>query len=231
MESYELKTKEVLKTLLKEMGLQTTGTKDILIKRLVSANEAPETDIEPDDSASQVSTNSSSSFIKAQRAVEAAKKAELEARASVLEERRQLLEEELRLKLRQEQLSVQEELAAVNAREQAFAASDALENDNGIVINGPSHQENLPGPSSRGGRADTNIRNETHETQIRRMSEAILRQQQRILLPKTEITKFNGDPMEYPMFIRSFINRIETQTESDAEKLYFFAAKYNRETS
>ncbi|XP_043212074.1 uncharacterized protein LOC122376326 [Amphibalanus amphitrite] len=217
MEAYNTKTKKVLKILLQERGLKTTGTKDDLIKRLISSHKTSQMDIEPEDSASQISTSSSSSFIKNQRAVDTAKRAELEARSSILEEKRRLLEEELRLKLRQEQLNIEEELAAIHAREKYFAASDIMENTDETTH---LHQIQVPGTSSQFVHSDVG-HSKTCGAQMYDMAETMLRQQRRSSLPKTEITKFKGDPMEYPMFIRSFISRIETQTENDAERLYF----------
>ena len=220
MDSYKKKTKAVLKTLLKEKGLNTSGKKTELIERLVTAISARDMDeeIEPSDSASQTSIShvSSTSSVKTQQAVEAARIAKLQARARIFEEKRRLLEEELRLKLRQEQLEIEGELAVATARQQAFtcSASDMrfqnLENSH-YKCKEEVNKTSLP----------TTSKFIEQETQFQRIAETILQQQQRSSLPKTEITTFDGDPMEYPMFIRSFVNRIETQTENDSERLYF----------
>lgn len=222
MEAYKSKTKKVLKALLKDKGLETTGTKETLIKRLISAHPVSVTNDENDseDSVSHVSSVSSSNFSKTQRNVEAARRAELEARASVLKEKQLLLQEELRLKLRQEQLDLEEEIAVCNAREKSFAANDVEENDNAITDLMPDHQAQLPGPSAQGSHAGVVIDNKPYEMHLQKLTEAMLCQQRRNLLPKTEITKFSGDPMAYPMFIRSFNSRIERETDSDSERLY-----------
>ena len=212
-----------MKTLLGEKGLSTSGNKTDLIERLVSANLAQKIDeeIEPCDSASQTSKShtsntSSGSSIRTQRAVEAARRAELEARASVFKEKRRLLEEELQLKLRQEQLAIDEELAAATAREQAFTAvheqcQDSEEHTSNYRFKEYFNSTSLP----------ANSKFFEYDTRFQRITDAMLRQQQRSSLPKTEITTFDGDPMDYLMFIRSFVNRIETQTENDSERLYF----------
>ena len=223
MEAYKSKTKEVLKALLKDKGLETTGTKETLIKRLISAHPVSviSDDNDTEDSVSHVSSVSSPNFSKTQRNVEAARRAELETRTRVLKEKQLLLQEELRLKLRQEQLDLEEEIAVCNAREISFAANDGEENGNEEIDLMSNHQAQLPGPSAQSPHAGVGIDSKPYEMHLQKLTEAMLCQQRRNLLPKTEIKKFGGDPMAYPMFIRSFNSRIERETDSDSERLYF----------
>ena len=108
-----------------------------------------------------------------------------------------------------------EKIAVGNARERSFAGIDAEENRKAIIDSMPELQAQLPGPSG------AQINRKEYETLLHKLTDVMLCQQRRNLLPKTEITKFSGDPIEYPMFIRSFNNRIERETDSDSERLYF----------
>ena len=227
MEAYKSKTKEVLKALLKDKGLETTGTKETLIKRLISAHPVSVISDcnDAEDSVSHVSSVSSPNFSKTQRNVEAARRAELETRTRVLKEKQLLLQEELRLKLRQEQLDLEEEIAVCNARERSFAANDGEENGNAEIDLMSDHQAQLPGPSAQSPHAGVGIDSKPYEMHLQKLTEAMLCQNYFIdllsnVLPKTEINKFSGDPMAYPMFIRSFNSRIERETDSDSERLY-----------
>ena len=42
-----------------------------------------------------------------------------------------------------------------------------------------------------------------------------------LLLPKTEMPIYDGNPIDYPDFIRSFENLVESQTDQDSRRLYF----------
>ena len=124
------------------------------------------------------------------------------------------------MKLRQEQLDLEEEIA-VNARERSFAANDGEENGNAEIDLMSDHQAQLPDPSAQCPHAGVGIDSKPYEMHLQKLTEAVLCQQRRTLLPNTEIRKFSGDPKAYPMFIRSFYSRIERETDSDSERLYF----------
>ena len=42
-----------------------------------------------------------------------------------------------------------------------------------------------------------------------------------LLLPKTEVPVYDGNPIDYPDFIRAFENIVEAQTDKDTQRLYY----------
>ncbi len=49
----------------------------------------------------------------------------------------------------------------------------------------------------------------------------LIQQQQLTSLPKREIQIFDGDPLQYPSFIRAFENGIESKSDSYSDCLYY----------
>lgn len=53
------------------------------------------------------------------------------------------------------------------------------------------------------------------------LTEIMVKQLQLALLPTKEITLFNGDPLQYTSFIKSFEHCIEAKTDNDQDRLYY----------
>jgi hypothetical protein len=54
-----------------------------------------------------------------------------------------------------------------------------------------------------------------------RLTQLIIEQQQRHLLPQSDVPKFGGDPMEYRPFIRAFDSQVASRTAMDSERLHY----------
>ena len=60
--------------------------------------------------------------------------------------------------------------------------------------------------------------NSTKQTEL---SQTIVNQQARSLLPSNEPPMFYGDDIEYPLFMTAFESLIESKVEDSYERLYF----------
>lgn len=55
----------------------------------------------------------------------------------------------------------------------------------------------------------------------------LLQQQSLSLLPKREISCYNGHPLKYHLFIKAFENGVEKNTTNSCDRLYFLETTYN----
>ena len=120
------------------------------------------------------------------------------AKLRALKEIEQCEEQELRIKMRRQQLDIELKLAELPREQVSQEVVDSLR----IPI-GPSEGQ---GQSALAG---------SHESSI------LGAQMQRMLLPPTEVEKFDGNVMKYKLFIRSFEARIVSRTTDNDELLHY----------
>lgn len=170
-------------------------------------------DIRFDDSASQAGSNSSSS----RRATLEARRAALVAEGQFIEEELTLQMQELKIKQQLEKIRYQRQLAAVTAEAAAFADAEG-QVDQPVIADAPRSDHVSPDP-------DITFRSHTATSPIDMLG--VLRssqvQQQHLLdvirLPTSHCLSYNGDPLQYWSFIRSFDNSVGNSLLDDGEKL------------
>ncbi|XP_043238749.1 uncharacterized protein LOC122390137 isoform X2 [Amphibalanus amphitrite] len=118
------------------------------------------------------------------------------AKLRALKEIEQLEEQELRIKMRRQQLDIELKLAELPREQVSQELVDSLR-----IPVGPSEGQGQSAGS--------------HESSL------LGSQMQRMLLPPTEIEKFDGNVMKYKLFIRSFEARIASRTTDEDELLHY----------
>lgn len=205
---------------------------------------------ETDDAYDNVSLSSSSSSSRSSRSKRdiLAKKAALKAQAALLKKRQALQEEEFRLKQKMEQLDLETELAKANAEAKAYSSESSSDSESGTdssdeEISKEFNKETKPTIKPEPTKSPSNPTpvNETsatakenegailsvitaQEMQTKQIENLLVQQQRHtlaLMLPQPEVPTFDGNPINYCSFIRSFENLIELKTDSDSARLYY----------
>ena len=192
-------------------------------------------DVAPSDSASQVERNSvvsATSSAAARRLNIAATRAKIEAKLALDVERHRLEFEELQLKQRKQELDLKTQLAMVNAEDEVLARAESPAGS--IELRQRDVHVSDEGVPSRS--ADPDIAfNKTNNwiatvgpppsdnSTILQMISDGQRQQKELIdairLPAAQLVTYDGEPLRYWTFIRSFENSIASSSVDDSEKL------------
>ena len=161
--------------------------------------------------------------------------AELEARQASLQQRKELHEKELRLKeeklkleLERENIELEEELRSLKAKDEASSrkSSRVSKHKNTKPKSSvksspePKRSEKHLVPPEFYINSSTPLQDKVVEQQNKIWNEIVL-QQQRATLPKQEVPKFTGDPLDYHTFIRAFDTLIASREPDFSSKLYY----------
>ena len=225
----------------------TVGKKSDVVRQSaavsVNSNEASNV-VNPEDSASQVGRASKvSSSIDVRRLELKAKKAALLAEAALAEERQRLELEEVKLHQRKQQLELQSKLAALEAEAGVLADGDDDERNLVEPVFNP-HEEELDDQLAQ---HDSHVvgQNENYlgvqlKSALDPMAKefvatpsgesnilSLLKQNQlynmqmveALRLPTAQLIPFNGDPLRYWSFIRSFEANVASCAVDDSVKL------------
>ncbi|XP_046561900.1 uncharacterized protein LOC124270882 [Haliotis rubra] len=174
-------------------------------------------EIKPEDSASQVSMKSVASHVK----VAEARAAALRVRAEALKKQQSLKRQVMELQLQEEALKLETEIAAAEAETSALS-------DNGSTVKRPLPATSMLNPRTEEFQLKSDtlpshpIKPERERKQqltqppVSESSKEILNM---IHLPRADLIKFDGDPLKYWIFVRSFDNSIGSTSISDTAKL------------
>ena len=171
----------------------------------------------PVDSISQVGSRSSSV---SSRAKAAAKKAALQAKLTFLKDQEALQHRQVELDWQMKQVEIESELCAVAAEEEVLAkyssCGSLLKEDNNSACGtgglNPNANPWTPHVEQRSLRNDGAAAWLAQLTTSTQMLEALN-------LPKTTIMKFDGDPLDFYIFMNTFDNIVDSASVSDAAKL------------
>jgi len=224
----------------RENGLPSKGNKADIVKRIKRflqekqnrQDDSDKDEIGPGDSISQVSNRSSTSSA----AKAAAKAAQLAAAAARLEDMQAIEREEFALKQKKAALQLEAELAAAEAEARAYsevAGSRVSKRSNRSIkiteqtSNYKETMKNIVDSKSEDPTARYNPEvPEFYPAVLPRQTDnidVVMQQQQRMFdmmqLPAVELTEFDGNPLQYYLFIRQFKNSVEYQTIPDGHKL------------
>jgi len=192
------------------------GTLNIPIPPDQPDHEEPE--INPDDSVSQLRSVTSS--VASSRAKLHAKAAALKVEADVMKRRHELEAEEAVLRRKREEFELHTQLAVVTAQANVLGSVEQQQLQQVSVTS-----DVLPEPGS----TLNPIAPEWRATQVTGFSDQpsrddmVLARHHELLaavhLPHTEIMYFDGNPLDYWSFVRSFQNTIESVCTDDVSKL------------
>ena len=191
-------------------------------------------DITPHDSVSQcggsttISTSSKSSRLKAM-----ARRAALEAEAEALREQQELEMEEFRLKQRKAQLLLKTQLKVAQAEERVYQQDNAPYVQSVAGTGGPTPARSSVVPSITNNYKPVMMKPDEDETvpsphtQTEMLLLQLLEQGQRqqrgllesVSLPHATLSTYQGDPLKYHEFWRSFENSVDQTSVDDAVKL------------
>lgn len=133
------------------------------------------------------------------------KRVDLETEKNFLDKRFKLEERKMQLEKEIAALQIDKEMAKVTAQLQAMDEEEKTSECKSIRGN---QEANSPPPSQI-----------PHDYYV--STEMLLKQQQKILLPKTEVKVFRGDPLDYKLFTSAFDHIIASKTDSDQDRLYY----------
>lgn len=154
-----------------------------------TARETLEDDVNPEDSASQVSQGSERSSIMRQVYEEQAKRRAAEVRLKFLEEEEKLKEEEERIKRQRKLLTAKKEIEEAAARENSLRQAAKESKQESLVSNKSTRRK-------REGSAVSSSP-QTAEDVVRQASAAFF-------LPRQDVPVFTGDPLDYNNFVLAF---------------------------
>lgn len=144
-----------------------------------------------------------------------ARKAELQAEKDFLERQFDLQQEEIALNRRKEMLEVEKSIAKENAKIQAVedyeGNSDGKKSTEKTVSKSSSSNRSSSGEDCM----KAILQQQTIATEL------LLKQQQRVLLPRREVPTYNGEPTQYKLFVNAFDHLIAEKTDSDRDRLYY----------
>lgn len=185
--------------------------------------------VEPKDSVSQAGSAAGSSSLSGARLHVAAKRAALEARAAALEKQKAIELAELELKQRREKVQLEMEIAIAAAEEAVYTyaksevASGSAEKQEDIL---DSHSEIEVTSKVGNSKLNPHAKDWVPKNAEEPVAELIHRgqqQQQQLLeavhLPRAEMVTFDGDPLQYWLFMRSFEVNVENTSLNDGAKL------------
>jgi len=180
-------------------------------------------DVQPQDSASQVGTGSSLST----RSSVKARIAGVRARAEALQRMQQLERGEQRIKQQRAQLAVDTEIAVAEAEMQEFDMNEIEAEDNELHFRTVTGVHKSLNPEAAEWKPEQNDSAATipalQADEANGYGNGLLTLQQQLLatvhLPQAKIMTFDGNPLEYWNFIRSFENSIESVCVDDTSKL------------
>jgi len=155
---------------------------------------------------STVSSSSLESLSESLKLEAMAKRAEMETEKQFIAEKFKLLEEEIQIEKRKEELRVEKELARANAQLQIV--DDRCSNNFQSC-----HSRRVSEPKQAGQLEICN--------QVTPSTEALLKQQERLLLPRRELKSFDRDYMEYQLFANAFDFVVGDKVQDDRDRLYF----------
>ena len=183
-------------------------------------------EVQPEDSASQVPSSTSSS----RRLQLSAKRAALEAEAAFAEQRAAIELEELRCRQNKEALETQVRLASIRAEEEVLATAEGftvvnVENGGGQAVCGSEVILNPRAAEfrSRSQAVPVNTEPRHDSAALQQLVEQGQTQQRQLLdaiqLPAAQLPTFDGDPLKYYMFIRLFEANVERSTVDSGSRL------------
>ncbi|KAJ8031986.1 hypothetical protein HOLleu_25378 [Holothuria leucospilota] len=181
----------------------------------------------PDDSRSQVSIQNQPKG--------AAWRAVLLIKAEALKKRQELEQEELKLRQKREELEMNTELALAKAEEDGMSAISEISQGNSEKCEKlPPHEQESerqesklnplaePWPEVPEQPYEDKVQPSSHEKMMKIVSEG--QKQQRVMLeaiqmPPAELVEFDGDPLQFWPFMRSFENSVASSSLSENAKL------------
>ncbi|XP_071483368.1 uncharacterized protein [Diadema antillarum] len=200
-------------------------------------SEAAKSDVRPEDSVSQAGSRASS------RLRSKARRAALAAEVAALKEQQELERQELELRLRKAELTLQTKLRIAEAEEAVYDESDdeavkletvKLEPPEMVPVSTPLPRRDEPMASERGTSSDADRTfqypveqpmpsSSPVTTQIFQHLEEGQRQQRQLMetisLSNVDIMQFDGNPLKYFQFMRSFDSLIGDSTLDNNSKL------------
>ena len=193
----KLKNSELIEEL-NSRGLDTSGKKSELVDRLweaVRPEGQGKSSPEISEVKGEVGMGLSQDQVKSHdTSVVRSEATQMLAKLKALKEMQELEEQELRIRMRRQQMEIELKLADLPEPEVSREVLDSLKiqtNDNRVST----------------AKADA--------------TDLLNTQLQRILLPPTEVEKFDGNLVKYKLFIRSFRSRIESRTSDQDELLHY----------
>jgi len=198
-----------------EVTVNVADHEDVPVSANLSDHDEPE--INPEDSASQLRSGTSS--VTSSRAKLVAKAAALRVEAEVLKQRHRLEAEEAALRRKREEFELHAQLAVLTAEANALGEThqeQPQQQQVGIMSNSQQPFSNLNPMAPQWTAAEYTGFN-------RQLDDMVLGRHQELLaavhLPHAEIMHFDGNPLDYWSFIRSFQNTIERVCTDDVSKL------------
>lgn len=201
--------------------------------------------VDPEDSVScAVSQSLSKLSASASRAKNAAKRAALQIEAASLSKKYEIAEEKLRIQRREEQLMLEIELKKVKARENIYERECDLESNatyNEAMLDNDEDESMphsyVPKPSPKPAnptyqayefdqnpfppklcKADPESR--YHDLDVlESLQKQVERQLKAQRLPRLDLSPFDGSPLNYYSFMKSFENNVEKCTEDSSQRL------------
>ena len=181
---------------LESRGLDSSGKKSELVDRLwetVCLEGQAKSGLQNSEVKDQASMELSQDQVRSDTSVASSEAPQILARLKALKEIEQLEEQELRIKMRRKQIELEVQLASISDVKVSAQELDSLR----IAT------------ASKG------------EPECSKESSVISSHMQRMLLPPTEVEKFDGDILKYKLFVNSFEARIVSRTTDQLELLHY----------
>jgi hypothetical protein len=202
----------------------------VSLKDFLGENSVKSEGAKSHGSKSQGSRHSSmKSTLSSLRAKVLMKKAAIMAGAKMAEERDKLEMEELQLKQRHRQLQIKTELAVAEAEEEVVSRFEREEEADNVACSDKTSKRKQVEAWLHDQRKTTRLNPEAEswvpqpEVQPAQTNDAISSSLVTLMevmsLPKTELSSFSGDPLEYWHFITSFEEAIGSKSVPDTTKL------------
>ena len=166
-------------------------------------------EVNPNDSASQCGSRSSAASSRTKKAA-AARKAALEAEAAVLKEQQELELQALKLQQKLAALKLKSQIVIAEAEERALSeCSSSTRHSPSDILPAQLQDDTIPYPV-----ADQSLIKVLQDGQIHQQ-----RLIESVTLPQADLMKFDGNPLKYWEFWRSFENSVDKTSVEDSIKL------------